>query len=347
MLLHVLIPCMMRICSLRCQPFERSRSTSPSSDEEGPAGDEKGPSQAPPTRATRSRAPKLTAIPAGALTAALSGAAPLASVAGSTAPATATPATPPQQPTPLQGIFEPAAAFAGARAGAAFKRGPLGLGYYAEGVAEGTGEGTGEGPANMVEASSDSDGGGSSGDSEDGASGVVSTRQRALIQRAFAGDDVVAEFAKEKVLRLYAAQLLCSSVCTCSDDVDIDTTSHLQAAEVDAEHPMPETPSLLPGWGAWAGQRKSTPAWITAAQNKATRCVVACAGAGEEIHQVRINHLNHRVDNLDGTRSEALYVLCDDDLCALCTKLVVCTAPSIQTSQGAGGGGGAAQGCQA
>lgn len=44
---------------------------------------------------------------------------------------------------------------------------------------------------------------------------------------------------------------------------------------------MPDTPSLLPGWGAWAGQRKKTPQWIVDAQDKATKyvdglCVYAC-----------------------------------------------------------------------
>ena len=69
----------------------------------------------------------------------------------------------------------------------------------------------------------------------------VELSQRELVARAFAGDDVVADFAAEK------------------------------AAEAEAEAPADEGPSLLPGWGAWAGQQR-TPAWIAAAQAKAKKC---------------------------------------------------------------------------
>ena len=66
--------------------------------------------------------------------------------------------------------------------------------------------------------------------------------QRELIARAFAGDDVVADFEAVK------------------------------AAEAAAEAPANDAPSLLPGWGAWTAQQR-TPAWIEAAQAKAQRCV--------------------------------------------------------------------------
>ena len=65
--------------------------------------------------------------------------------------------------------------------------------------------------------------------------------QRELIARAFAGDDVQAEFAEEK------------------------------AREAEDEAPPADAPSLLPGWGAWAGQQR-TPGWMAKAQDKALRC---------------------------------------------------------------------------
>lgn len=65
--------------------------------------------------------------------------------------------------------------------------------------------------------------------------------QRELIARAFAGDDVQAEFAEEK------------------------------AREAEAEAPPADVPSLLPGWGAWVGQQR-TPGWMAKAQDKALRC---------------------------------------------------------------------------
>jgi hypothetical protein len=42
------------------------------------------------------------------------------------------PASPPRTYSEAEGSFEPAACFAGARAGRAFRRGPCGLGYYAD-----------------------------------------------------------------------------------------------------------------------------------------------------------------------------------------------------------------------
>ncbi len=44
-----------------------------------------------------------------------------------------------------------------------------------------------------------------------------------------------------------------------------------KAAEAEAEAPAEAAPSLLPGWGAWAGQQR-TPAWMAAAQAKAQQC---------------------------------------------------------------------------
>ena len=73
-----------------------------------------------------------------------------------------------------------------------------------------------------------------------GAGGSALT-QRELIARAFAGDDVAAEFEATK------------------------------AAEAEAELPPIEAPLVLPGWGAWASQQRE-PKWLVEAKAKAERC---------------------------------------------------------------------------
>ncbi len=65
--------------------------------------------------------------------------------------------------------------------------------------------------------------------------------QRELIERAFAGDDVQAEFEEAK------------------------------GREAEEEAPKVDAPLLLPGWGAWAGQQRM-PGWMAKAQDKAQRC---------------------------------------------------------------------------
>jgi U3 small nucleolar RNA-associated protein 14 len=64
--------------------------------------------------------------------------------------------------------------------------------------------------------------------------------QQELIARAFAGDDVAAEFESEK------------------------------EAEAEKEGPKIEFPSQLPGWGAWASLQKE-PRWLAAAKIKAEK----------------------------------------------------------------------------
>ncbi|KAF5840649.1 Utp14 protein-domain-containing protein [Dunaliella salina] len=64
--------------------------------------------------------------------------------------------------------------------------------------------------------------------------------QQELIRMAFAGDDVEAEFAADK------------------------------AAEVGAELPHIEEPSVLPGWGVWQDQQRN-PKWMKQAKEKAQR----------------------------------------------------------------------------
>ena len=69
------------------------------------------------------------------------------------------------------------------------------------------------------------------------------TPQRALLARAFAGDDVVAAFDAEK------------------------------AAEVEAELPKTETPKRMPGWGGWAEEqaKRPPPKWQVEAEKAAAR----------------------------------------------------------------------------
>ncbi|KAK9827643.1 hypothetical protein WJX81_002537 [Elliptochloris bilobata] len=131
---------------------------------------------------------------------------------------------------------EPAAA-----EGAVFRAGAQGVGYYRDAR-------VGPGPATPEPASgSERPGSAAGGADDDGGDDDVmrpvrgvELSQRELVARAFAGDDVAAEFAAEK------------------------------AAEAEAQAPAANAPSLLPGWGAWAGQQR-TPAWMAAAQAKAQR----------------------------------------------------------------------------
>jgi len=85
------------------------------------------------------------------------------------------------------------------------------------------------------------DGEGSDDDDEHSEHGAES--QRALLARAFAGDDVVAAFDAEK------------------------------AAEVEAELPKTETPKRMPGWGGWAEEqaKRPPPKWQVEAEKAAAR----------------------------------------------------------------------------
>lgn len=72
--------------------------------------------------------------------------------------------------------------------------------------------------------------------------------QAELVRRAFAGDDVAAEFSARK------------------------------AEEIEGELPKEEVPGVLPGWGTWAGQQRE-PRWAAEAKRKAqARKEAAAAG---------------------------------------------------------------------
>lgn len=66
----------------------------------------------------------------------------------------------------------------------------------------------------------------------------VKMAQQELIAQAFAGDDVAAAFEEGK------------------------------EAEIQAELPKVEGPSLMPGWGTWASQQRE-PRWMVEARKKA------------------------------------------------------------------------------
>lgn len=148
--------------------------------------------------------------------------------------------------------FIPAKRFAGAKTGYAFKKGGQGLGYYLEGAAAApSAEPKGQPrpplgskrPAEQEAAGTEPRRGGvgqgDDEDEEDGSEDGVMT-QRDLIRQAFAGDDVEAEFARDK------------------------------AEEIEGELPTTELPGVLPGWGTWSGQQRE-PKWAREAREKAAR----------------------------------------------------------------------------
>jgi U3 small nucleolar RNA-associated protein 14 len=89
------------------------------------------------------------------------------------------------------------------------------------------------------------------------ASKANGTSQRDLIARAFAGDDVEAEFAAEK------------------------------SAAVEEELPAVDAPVQLPGWGGWSGQQRE-PKWMQDARSKA-EAQRAAAAAGRQ--DAKLSHV--------------------------------------------------------
>ncbi|KAK9837770.1 hypothetical protein WJX74_004747 [Apatococcus lobatus] len=175
--------------------------------------------------------------------------------------------------------FIQAPQFSGSKPGYAFSKGPQGLGYYTEssqlrpaqpslqpttsapqhkdGLGNGVaaqakgGKGKRRGMANGAlqhdkGLPSAVDEGGSSGEEDGGLAGAMAPMkgaemsQRELVAQAFAGDDVEADFQQMK------------------------------DAEVAEEVPKVEEPSMLPGWGTWAGQQRE-PKWMRDARVKAQK----------------------------------------------------------------------------
>lgn len=117
--------------------------------------------------------------------------------------------------------FIPATTFGGAKVGYVFKKGDRGPGYYAD-------------TTPMVTAQPQSQ--------------EQNISREELVRRAFAGDDVVTEFAQAK------------------------------AAEVESELPADDDmPGTLPGWGTWASNSKREPRWLLEAKAKAAAKRAAAA----------------------------------------------------------------------
>ncbi|KAL4441441.1 hypothetical protein ABPG77_001945 [Micractinium sp. CCAP 211/92] len=165
-----------------------------------------------------------------------------------------------------QPAFVRSKAFQGARPGYVFKKGPQGVGYYLDGAeavkaakAAKQRQKQAEAAARRAQrqaeaaAAAGCPGGGAS-DSEDERNmrpAPAGLSQEELIRRAFAGDDVQAEFAAAK------------------------------AAEVEGELPQEEVPGTLPGWGTWAGQQRE-PKWVTDAKKKAEQRKAAAAAGRKD-----------------------------------------------------------------
>ena len=123
--------------------------------------------------------------------------------------------------------FAPSPSFAGARPGLAFRTGPQGVGYYRDSVAA-----VAAAPVAAKRAAP----------ARAAAAAVPLASQRDLVAAAFAGDDVVADFAEAK------------------------------AAEVEAEAPAGGTRSAgadPPGWGSWASASADRRAAAAAAADAA------------------------------------------------------------------------------
>lgn len=159
--------------------------------------------------------------------------------------------------------FIPAKKFTGAKPGYVFKKGPEGVGYYVDapvgrangrpndssstkhskkskaqqnGAAQADGRPGSAAAGDVAGSDSDEEGGGR----HMRLAGSEADVQHQLVRRAFAGDDVEADFAAEK------------------------------AAHVTEELPEVEEPSVMPGWGMWAGQQRE-PRWMVQAKAKAQK----------------------------------------------------------------------------
>ena len=104
--------------------------------------------------------------------------------------------------------------------------------------------------------------------------------QEELIRRAFAGDDVAAEFAAAKAAEVEEElpQVRAGGWSAVGAWVGIDGDWLLPMRVVRFAHFLiahflvvqEEVPGVLPGWGTWAGQQRE-PQWVTDAKRKAAQ----------------------------------------------------------------------------
>ncbi|PRW50835.1 U3 small nucleolar RNA-associated 14-like protein A [Chlorella sorokiniana] len=164
-----------------------------------------------------------------------------------------------------QPAFVKSKAFQGARPGYVFKKGPQGMGYYLD-AAETTRatkaakqRQRAEAAAARKAAAAAQQQQGADSDEEGHMRPVAAgLSQQDLIRRAFAGDDVAAEFAAAKAAEVEE-----------------------ELPQVEEELPQEDVPGMLPGWGTWAGQQRE-PQWVTDAKRKAAQRKQAAATARKD-----------------------------------------------------------------
>ncbi|KAI3427018.1 hypothetical protein D9Q98_006960 [Chlorella vulgaris] len=179
-----------------------------------------------------------------------------------------------------QPAFLRSKSFQGGRPGYVFKKGPQGVGYYLDGSEavkaaraakqlvrrqkqqQQRGQQQKQQPA--AAAGSDSEEERHMKPVQQKQNGGAGLSQAELIGRAFAGDDVAAEFAASK------------------------------AAEVEGELPKEEVPGVLPGWGIWAGNQRE-PQWAIDAKKKAAQRKAAAA-AGRKDAQLQYVVISEKWD---------------------------------------------------
>jgi U3 small nucleolar RNA-associated protein 14 len=123
--------------------------------------------------------------------------------------------------------------FQGAKDGYVFQKGSEGIGYYRDKFL------TGSETKKTKKKNSNSDGRSDVNGANIKKKKSKGLTQEELVKRAFAGDDVVSDFAAVK------------------------------AAEIDQQLPKDDIPAVLPGWGSWSANQRKEPAWLTAAKHKA------------------------------------------------------------------------------
>ena len=182
-----------------------------------------------------------------------------------------------EQQQQQQAPFISSKKFQGAKSGYVFNKGPKGVGYYTDSkcaaaiknnkqAAQIQNKNAKKGNTNKASAGasvSDDEAEeegymrpskssfGNTNNRNTAAGSAMDLTQEDLVRRAFAGDDVVSEFSKEKV------------------------------AEVEEELPKEDVPGAVPGWGTWANAKRE-PRWAVEAKAKAAARKEAAAASRKD-----------------------------------------------------------------
>ncbi len=175
-----------------------------------------------------------------------------------------------EEPAPSPAVFISSKKFKGAKPGYAFKKGFQGVGYYVDTAktTNGTSKQAKNKKANKLAAAAPSVSDdeaeaeghmrpsktstfGNTNNRKTAAASAMDLTQEDLVRRAFAADDVVAEFSKEKL------------------------------AEVEEELPKEDVPGAVPGWGTWANAKRE-PRWAVEAKQKAAARKEAAAASRKD-----------------------------------------------------------------